>query len=327
MQFDNLDEKIMAYLDNNSRISNIAISKALHVNKNVINYRIKNLEFSGVILGYYSIINFYALGYQGYRLYLKFQYTDQKKEMEIMNYFHKPKNIWLAAHVKGRWDMAILFCVRNQNELVHTINGFLAIYRDCIKEHIVTVYYGICHYRYPFTKKHLKSGSRFDYLAVGKIIQIDKLDHQLLKLISTDGRASLVKLAKNLKLSPGAVNYRLKYLMSKNILAGFRAIFDDEKLGYSLYKLDMTVDSKETMDAICLYAKEHDYIYYLNYSLGYADVEIEVRAHDQHQFFIVLNELRSVFSGKIRSYDFFIVDKISILKYMPESQVNDELSV
>ena len=97
---DSLDLKILAELDNDARIPNTRIAKKLRVNKNVVNYRINNLEKTGIIKGYYTIIDAYKLEYQGYRLYLKFQYADPIKEEEIMTHFVKLKNTLWIAYIK-----------------------------------------------------------------------------------------------------------------------------------------------------------------------------------------------------------------------------------
>lgn len=318
MELDNLDMKILAYLDNNARTPNTVIAKRLKVNKNVVNYRIRNMEKSELIQGYHTLINSYKLGYQGYRLYVKFQYLTPEKEREILNYFVNEKNTWLVGQSKGSWDLAVLFWVKNQTQLVDTIQKFMDIYRVHIFNHLLVVYYGIGHYRYPFTKKYLKNKSNFNYLTLGKEVKTDAVDHKLLRFLSTNARASFIQIAKKLKLSPGAVRYRMKNLIQNKIISGFRATIDSKKLGYSLYKININVDDRSIISKIYKFAKEHDNIFYMNNSLGYRDAEVEVQARDSRQFSVVLDELLKEFSGKIKNYDFFVVDKFSKSQYMPD---------
>ena len=76
-------------MDLNARATNSQIGKRLRINKNVVNYRIKNLEKRGIIKGYNTVINVLGLGYLGHRLYLKLQYADKKAEKRIMDYIRK----------------------------------------------------------------------------------------------------------------------------------------------------------------------------------------------------------------------------------------------
>lgn len=317
MKLDNLDEKILAELDNDARTPNTLIAKKLRTNKNVINYRIKNLEKSGIIKGYYAIIDSYKLGYQGYRLYLKFQYTNPEKEAEIMDYFVKNKNSWWVSHLKGSWDVAVISWFKNQKELVETMNDFLSKYRNFVEDHILIVYYGLGHCRLPFAKKYLKEKAKFERVSVGEVVEVDQTDLSLLRFLSSNARAPLTTIAKKLNLTPAAVAYRLKQLIKKKIILGFRPIFDIQKLGYSQYKLDINVKDTSIVEKINKFAIEHDNIFYLNWTLGYTDVELEIYVNNQKQFFDIIKQIRNKFSEHIKDYNFFIFEKITKIKYMP----------
>ncbi len=318
MNLDNLDEKILAYLDNNARTPSTIIAKKLRVNKNVINYRIKNMEESGIIRGYHTLINSYKLGYQAYRLYLRFQYTDPKKEDEIKEHFVKCNNTWLISYLRGNWGFLVLFWVKNPAEIVAIMHEFMHKYRQYVDDYCLVLYYGIGHYRYPFTKKHLKEKSNFNYFTLSEEVPIDKIDKKILNFLSTNGRASLLQIARELRLSHGAIRYRMKALVKKGIIAGFRPVIDTKKIGYLLYKLDINVKDGHTIDKIYSFAKEHEYIFYINNSLGYADVEIEAQVTDSKEFFSILREINEKFPGQIRNYSFFVVEEFIKTKYLPD---------
>ena len=134
MDIDTVNKKLLAELDNNARQSNSRIAKKLIVGKNVVNYRIKNLEDSGVIQGYYTVINSYILGYSSYRVYLKLQYASAEKEKEIVDYLVKlPQTRWVG-FIKGEFNIGVVFLVKNQNELVSIWNNFNKKYHEHIYE-------------------------------------------------------------------------------------------------------------------------------------------------------------------------------------------------
>jgi len=61
----------------------------------------------------------------------------------------------------------------------------------------------------------------------GKVI-LDSLDHELVSLLRSDGRASLAKLAEVLKVSRGTVQNRLDRLMASGTLLGFTVRVRDD---------------------------------------------------------------------------------------------------
>ncbi|HIH16908.1 MAG TPA: winged helix-turn-helix transcriptional regulator, partial [Candidatus Diapherotrites archaeon] len=76
---DELDCKILYELDCNCRQSNAAIGKKLRVNKNVVNYRIGKLLENGFIDRFYAVVDSPKLGFQTFRVYLKFSILDEAK--------------------------------------------------------------------------------------------------------------------------------------------------------------------------------------------------------------------------------------------------------
>lgn len=317
MRLDQLDERLLAELDNNARQSNSQIAKRLHVNKNVINYRLNVLEQSGIIRGYYAVIDAYCLGYSSYRIYLKLQHASPKKEQEIIKYLTELLQTRWVGVIKGDFNLGVVFLVRTQEELVEVWNEFNLKFHEYVHESCVGISYGLERYRLPFAKKYLKQRGGVDNVIVGKTGSIDKVDVSLLKLISGNGRMHLLELSKKLNLSPSAVQYRIKQLVGKKIILGFRPILDMEKLGYTLYKIDFNLKSTSAYKKIQEFAKEHDDIFCLVKTIGWADVELEVYSKTTQRFYEILDEIRTKFDDVISDYSFFMYSKIIKFRYTP----------
>ena len=65
------DRKLLYQLDLNARQSNSQIGKRISLNKNTVNYRINKLIEDRVIMGFYTEINMYKLGYKTYRIFME----------------------------------------------------------------------------------------------------------------------------------------------------------------------------------------------------------------------------------------------------------------
>ena len=63
--------------------------------------------------------------------------------------------------------------------------------------------------------------------------QLDHLDTQILAELSLDGRISVTDLAKKLDISKTACGVRVKKLVNKKIIVGFRAVLDPQKIDQS----------------------------------------------------------------------------------------------
>ena len=70
-KLDNKDLHLLSVLDWNARMPITQIAKRVQLNKDVVRYRIKNLEEQGIIKGYYSLIDLNKLGYITFRGYFQ----------------------------------------------------------------------------------------------------------------------------------------------------------------------------------------------------------------------------------------------------------------
>lgn len=66
-------------------------------------------------------------------------------------------------------------------------------------------------------------------------MEIDKKDQDILNVLINDSRLSYRKIAKKVNLSAATVLNRIKRLEKENIIKGYSAILDYEKLGYDVW--------------------------------------------------------------------------------------------
>ena len=67
------DRKILYELDLNCRQSNTQIGKKVGLKKDVVSYRIKQMQDENIIINFWTAINTFKLGYHVYRIYITFQ--------------------------------------------------------------------------------------------------------------------------------------------------------------------------------------------------------------------------------------------------------------
>jgi len=78
IKLDLKDKKLLYQLDINSRQSYKEIGKKIGLSKDAVSYRIKQLQEEGIIRQFHTVIDVGKLGLISFRLYLKFQNTNQR---------------------------------------------------------------------------------------------------------------------------------------------------------------------------------------------------------------------------------------------------------
>lgn len=82
---------------------------------------------------------------------------------------------------------------------------------------------------------------------VGNIPKIDKFDIEILSILRTEGRASVLEISERIGLSATPVSRRIRRLEEQGIITRYAALIDEAKLGYEVsvfvsVKLDKQVD-------------------------------------------------------------------------------------
>jgi len=162
--------------------------------------------------------------------------------------------------------------------------------------------------------------TKYQSLGVGKKVNIDDLDIQILKSIATfpETGISIPDIAKNFNLTSDAVNYRIKKLMKNDIIRGFRAGIDFSKLGYRLYKVDMVLKEHNNFPQIMNYLLENPFFYARDITLGHVDLELEFYLKNVDQLHQIMENVSVKFPNTIRSYKYFTLVKSHKFKYIPD---------
>jgi Lrp/AsnC family transcriptional regulator for asnA, asnC and gidA len=111
---DNIDDKIIKILINNSRISNTKIAKLLNISEASVRKRIKKIMKHGIIKKFTVELNYNLLGYK--RVFIGLN-IDKDKIFNILEKISKNKNIKDIYLAGGDHDILIDFLYSKPEEL------------------------------------------------------------------------------------------------------------------------------------------------------------------------------------------------------------------
>ena len=316
---DETDKKILFELDKNARQTLSQIGKRLRLSKQVVDYRIKNLEKNGLIKGYFSVLDIGKLGFLDFRIFLKFYNTTPEKEREIIEYLkNNPRVGWLVS-VDGYWSTNMLVWAKSMIDLQDNFwKGFMDRYRNYIDNKWISVITHLVHYRKNFLVPDSKN---LDFEISGGEIKkdVDEKDEKILDLLSGNARMPLVEIGKKVGLSTNIVAYRIKQMKKRNVILGFRPLLDLEKLGVQYHKVHFYLKNTkpETEKQLLEYSKRHPNIILVDITVGGADFEIEIYAKNSSEFHSILDDIKTRFSEVIKNYETMVYCKEYKWIYMP----------
>ena len=315
------DRKILYQLDHDCRQSNNQIGKTVGLGRDVVAYRIDKLLKNGVIKNFYSIIDTFRLGFNVFRIYINFQYVTPEIKEEIIKYFVDYKYSWVVVTVKSEIDLDVVVWVKNIYEFYKFWDETLDLYEKYFEKHAISIYIksSVFMKSYLLTDQNMGDDRTPITMNCGiKPVEIDETDYYLLNEIAVNARIPLIDLADKLNCSSQKVNYRLKKLIDNKVIQAFRVNLDLSKLDLQKYKVDIYLKNHQLKKPIYSYLAKKNYIDFMNFAIGWADLEPEFVVKDFNELLKILEEINKEFSGAIKKQSFFIIEKLYKQRCLPE---------
>jgi len=316
------DKKILYQLDLNCRQSNSQIGKKVGLGRDVVAYRINKMEEEGIIENYWSVIDTFKLGYNVFRIYINFQYITSDIKNEIIKYFVDYKNSWVVVSQKAEIDLGVVLWVKNIFEFYKFWNETLDKYEEYFEKYAISIYIQANVYKksylLPEDDKLEKDREICKQICGQEKVEIDELDYRILDELSENARIPLVDLADKLDSSSQTVNYRIKNLIKTEVIKAFRVNLDISKLNLQVYKVDIYLKNHKMKKSMIKYLETKPYVEFINFALGWSDLEPEFVVKNLEELMNILDEINSKFSGAIKKQSFFVTEKQYKLSCLPK---------
>lgn len=303
VEIDAKDREILFQLSLNARAGLPELAKKTKLSKEVVHYRLKNLEKKQVIEGYYAVINTYKIGMLFYRVYMKTSNMTVEVEKKFIDYLKgNPKVTWIV-EVDG--DLDFLYVVWGKN-----INDLEEVYKeinDKFGKYLQSKFFSVMTSVYYFKHKYLVGREDGSFRLTGGKVEypkLDELDYKLLTLLSNQGRLPIVDIARKLGSSAKVVQHRIKRLMKSEVITCFNVKINHKLLCYTQRKvmLNLNDNSHQTLKKLISFITYHKSTIYITIAIGQYDLEFEMMEASHEDFHYMLKELKNSFPGVIKDY-------------------------
>jgi Lrp/AsnC family transcriptional regulator for asnA, asnC and gidA len=155
---------------------------------------------------------------------------------------------------------------------------------------------------------------------------IDETDYEILKVLLKNARMKTIDIARQLQTTEIVVRYRIKKLIERGIIIGFKPFLNVYKLGYVYFKLHLTLYNltPEKKKSVFTYVHTHPNTVHCTELVGGADLETEFQVKSNQEFYQHLKELREKFGGIIRHYEFMQYTEEYKFTYLPEMEFSNK---
>jgi Lrp/AsnC family transcriptional regulator, leucine-responsive regulatory protein len=303
------DKAILAELGLDARQNLTGLARKVHLSKQVVSYRIKQLERMKIIRGYHAIPDVYRLGKAHFRVFVKYHQLDTETEARLIRELSRCAEVSWLTLLDGDFDLE--FVVWSDN-----IMEFDSVYNEILSR-----------FGRHFYEKYFSIGTRVEYLPLrflsperrpgrslvfgGSYRQgvLSDVDKKLLYEINRNGRISMAELARKSGVSVPAARSHLQGLLKSGVIIGFGIKIDHRRLGLTYRKvlLKLNDPAKGRIDRISAYLRRQESVIFLVKTIGAYDFEFELLTESNEEFYHFMKEFRSRFAADIRSHNTVIV--------------------
>ncbi len=313
------DERILQQLEMNAKIPLTQLAKAIQQSKQLVKYRLDNLEKQNLIQGYNAIIDQNKLNNTIYIVYLKLINMHSSKEQEWIKQLNKNKHIIATGKNAGQWDLTLVVLAKDNLELNKILTQLLKSKQDKIKQKLITTEIQSTYLSLGII--HKKTDTEFKTSNEKQKIKLDEKDNKLLLELAKNCRTSLVDLAIKLKMSPNGVKNKIKRLEKNKIILGYKTKINYEKLKYLHFRvfIHLKKPTEQTKEKIKSYLKSKNQIESISAYLGYADLDFRCYAKSILEFYELVSQIRDKFVTEIQEINSIINFSWHEINYYPKA--------
>ena len=317
IKLDVKDRKILSELDMDARQQLSTIAKKVRLSREVVSYRIKQLEKKGIIEGYYTAIDTSKLGYLYCRMLFKYRNISPEIERNLLNYCKASDSInWVSLN-NGRWDITLVFLAKSLEDIENVYDEINIKFGKYLQDPYMSIAFKIYHFKnnYLYNDKDTK----FEILGErNKNIEMDKMDEKILDILSDNARLSLLDIAVKLRSTPKLIKQRINKLVKDKVILAFRVKINNRLLGYDHYKVFLNLQNltKENLNKLITYFRLEPEVTYVTKPMGQHSLEFEAMfksANDLHEF---LKRMSFKFSSVVVNYETMLCYSEPLLKYL-----------
>lgn len=316
-ELDKKDREILFELDKNARQSSSRIAEKTGLNKNVVNYRIHKLMQSGIVEGFYTVIDSARLGFSSFRTYAKLQFVSGEKKKEIISWLVAHPRTWWVGEIEGEWDLVFLVWVKSTAELREFWFSFMEKFQPFIQEKEIMPYTKIHDFSYAFFDPEKTAERSIQEVGPSEPVELTETETKVLPFIAAHARRPTVEIAKATGLTPVQVKYALRQLKEKKVILGFRTKISFSRLGLTHYKANFDLKDRSPYPAMLAFAQSKSNVIYVDESIGFADFEMELVVQKHAEFQGLVDEFREKFAESIRDYHYFVFRTFDKINYSP----------
>lgn len=317
VDLDLYDRKILYEIDFNARISASEIGKKLRLPKGTINYRINKLIENGYINRFYTIINASLLGYQYFRVFMRFQNVSPEVEKNIIDFIKSENNCARLRVTEGAFNIVFFSLQKSLIDLRKFLEKFNQHFGEYLLEKDISNITKTYKYNQRFlleTKDYTKLIINYDN--IGRY-DADDTDLKIIKILLTEARIKLIDMANRLGIDWKVIKYRIEKMKDKGVIIAYTADLNLQKINREIIQVDMSLKDMSAIPDIVGFFNNTNVCTFAHEMIGKNDLSVELYIKDDEMLKRIMGDFQKAFLDSFVNYSVTHVYREYIFNALP----------
>lgn len=305
------DFRIIREIIENARIPLTELAKRTLLSREVVQYRLKNLE-KNLIVGYQARANLNYFADSIYTIYLNIQKLERKAILAKLKSL--PLVQW-AGNTGGRYNVVITFSTDKENSLKGFIDKLFLEFKNNISHYSLTQH--LLEYKDTFAPLFDKNENFISEKALKQKSKIDWMDKKIIAELTKNARASNLQIAEKLKTTRETIRQRIKNLEKKGVILNYRTLIKPSALGLENYILAIKCNNSgtEAIKPICEFLSNVNGCSYICMTAGEINILVTISVNKLEELDKISTTAQKEFSTIIREIEFLPLFEIGSQDY------------
>lgn len=219
------------------------------------------------------MIDTIALSASVYKIILDLHKINDDERRRLINDMISRKNVEVDVFLQSNMDMEISLCAKSPRDFYDFYEYLSGKYAKYMKRKHIS-----------FVTKQYYLGNRFLVSGNEKIIveeratpvKIDAVEEKIIEKLKEDARASVLNIAKAIKLAPSSTVYRLREIKKKKIIKGYEVRLNANVLGYDVFRVLLALADVSKKKQVVAYLESNPEVTKISEMIGEYDLEFDV---------------------------------------------------
>jgi DNA-binding Lrp family transcriptional regulator len=275
------------------------IAKRTGLKDHVVRRALDSIEASGAVRRV-TYIDVYPLGLYYFEVYFRFLPGTGNKSA-ILEYLQSSPFVSYLAQTGGDYECNIHVIARRPAEVMTFLEDVAERFQGVFADKQVLLIESLCDFPLRFLGDHSDAHRSLSFGNTKSSVEIDELDHRILRLLSSTHFRSVTEIARMLGAKLSTVQYRLDRLRDNRVFVGTRYIANLPALGYQVFDIHVQTRgvSKAVKNAINTFADAEPSVYALLRTAGVWDFVLISAVPAAAQIEPLINRLSEVLGSDL----------------------------